>query len=98
MELRSVFIANLKKYRRLRKMSQMKIAEHCGTSASYIGEIEIGRKFPSVEMIERFAMVLGIRPHLLFMEEDVSDRADVKAALIRKIQKSVEEIVSAEDF
>ncbi|GMO50179.1 MAG: hypothetical protein Ta2B_30820 [Termitinemataceae bacterium] len=31
----------------------MKLAEKCGTAASYIGEIEIGRKFPSVEMIER---------------------------------------------
>ena len=44
----------------------MKLAEHCNTSPSYIGEIEIGRKFPSVEMIEKFADVLRIEPYHFF--------------------------------
>jgi len=44
----------------------MKLAEYCGTSASYIGEIEIGRKFPSTEMIEKIARILGIEPYLFF--------------------------------
>lgn len=68
MGLRSTFIANLKKYRHIKNISQMKIAELCETSASYIGEIEIGRKFPSVEMIERLAEALEISPHLLFTD------------------------------
>ena len=44
----------------------MKLAEHCNTSPSYIGEIEIGRKFPSTEMIEKIAGVLRIEPYHLF--------------------------------
>ncbi len=44
----------------------MKLAEYCGTSASYIGEIEIGRKFPSTEMIEKIAKILRIEPYLFF--------------------------------
>ena len=44
----------------------MKLAEYCKTSPSYIGEIEIGRKFPSTEMIEKIAKVLRIQPYHLF--------------------------------
>ena len=58
MELRTVFITNLKRYRKEIKFSQMTLAERCGTSTSYIGEIEIGKKFPSVEMIQKIAEAL----------------------------------------
>lgn len=93
MNLRSVFIANLKKYRKAKKLSQMKIAEQCGTSASYIGEIEIGRKFPSVEMIERLAETLEISPYCLFLEDDTSipaaDREKICNDIISLVKKLV---------
>ena len=93
MGLRSVFIANLKKYRRAKKLSQMKIAERCGTSVSYIGEIEIGRKFPSVEMIERLAETLEICPYRLFMEDDAftpdADREKICDEIISLVKKLV---------
>jgi len=44
----------------------MKLAEQCDTSPSYIGEIEIGRKFPSTEMIEKISNILRIEPYHLF--------------------------------
>jgi len=44
----------------------MKLAEHCNTATSYIGDIEIGRRFPSVDMIEKIAFVLRIEPYLFF--------------------------------
>ncbi|MDR1836545.1 MAG: helix-turn-helix domain-containing protein, partial [Treponema sp.] len=49
MQLRDVFVQNLRKYRRYRGISQMTLAELCGTSTSYIGQIEIGNRFPSLE-------------------------------------------------
>ena len=54
----------------------MKIAELCETSTSYIGEIEIGKKFPSVEMIEKLANALNIKACELFME-DYSLQSDI---------------------
>jgi transcriptional regulator with XRE-family HTH domain len=66
MTLKQVFIRNLKEFRKKEGISQMKLAEYCGTSASYIGEIEIGRKFPSTEMIEKIAKILRIEPYLFF--------------------------------
>jgi len=44
----------------------MKLAEYCGTAHSYIGEIEVGRKFPSVDLIEKMAKILRIEPYLFF--------------------------------
>ena len=44
----------------------MKLAEYCNTAHSYIGEIEVGRKFPSMEMIEKIALILRIEPYLFF--------------------------------
>jgi transcriptional regulator with XRE-family HTH domain len=45
----------------------MKLAERCDTSPGYIGEIEIGRKFPSIKMIDKMAAALKIEPHHLFI-------------------------------
>ena len=97
MELRATFIINLKKYRKANKLSQMKLAEMCNTSTSYIGEIEIGKKFPSVEMIQRIASALDVAPYKLFMTEEDFNKVEVpselKKSLIENLQKTVAEIV-----
>ena len=51
----------------------MTLAELCETSTSYIGQIEIGNRFPSLELIEKIASALQIRPHLLFFTESDED-------------------------
>jgi len=68
MDLRELFIQNLKLYRKMRGISQMKLAELCDSSAGYIGQIEIGNKFPSIEMIDKISCALGIKPYLLFLD------------------------------
>ncbi|MDR1323429.1 MAG: helix-turn-helix domain-containing protein [Candidatus Margulisbacteria bacterium] len=69
MGLKQIFIANLRKIRRAAGLSQMQLAFHCNTAPSYIGEIEIGRRFPSIEMIEKIAVALQIQPQLLFADQ-----------------------------
>lgn len=101
MELRNVFIDNIKKYRKQAKLSQMALADRCKTAASYIGEIEIGKKFPSVEMIQKIAKALEIPPYKLFMEKDDTSIANLspekKQELIKKLQQAVADIVSGMD-
>jgi transcriptional regulator with XRE-family HTH domain len=46
MTLKQIFISNLKQFRIKEGLSQMKLAEYCGTATSYIGDIEIGRDSP----------------------------------------------------
>jgi transcriptional regulator with XRE-family HTH domain len=68
MTLKQIFIKNLKEFRKKEGLSQMKLAEYCDTAPSYIGDIEIGRRFPSMEMIEKIAKILRIDPYHFFKE------------------------------
>lgn len=103
MELREIFISNMKRYRKDKGISQMKLAELCNTSTSYIGEIEIGRKFPSVEMIQKIATALSIQPFQLFVQESVPSittdtTTEKKADLIQKLQQAITKIVNEADI
>jgi len=73
MNLKQIFIVNLKEFRKKEGLSQMKLAERCETSPSYIGEIETGRKFPSTDMIEKIAETLRIEPFHLFVNRKNGD-------------------------
>lgn len=69
-ELHSLLIRNMKRNRSLLGISQAELAERAGMSAGYVGEVEVGRKFPSPEKLEAIARVLGLRPYRLFMGPD----------------------------
>jgi transcriptional regulator with XRE-family HTH domain len=45
--------------------------ELCDSSTGYIGEIESGKRFPSVNMIERIAKALKIESYCLFKNEPI---------------------------
>jgi transcriptional regulator with XRE-family HTH domain len=72
MNIQELFIANLKDYRKLRRISQLQLAEKCDSSQTYIAEIEVGKKFPSVEMIERIAAALKIESYCLFQNTPIN--------------------------
>ena len=46
----------------------MKLAELCSISTNYLSEIEMGRKFPSVETFQNLADALEIKPFRLLMD------------------------------
>jgi transcriptional regulator with XRE-family HTH domain len=69
MGLKQIFILNLRKFRNSKGLSQMKLAEICNTAPSYIGEIEIGRRFPSLKLIEKIGDALGVEPYRFFIDE-----------------------------
>jgi transcriptional regulator with XRE-family HTH domain len=67
--LKRIFVGNLKKFRKKEGLSQEALAERCNASANHIGQIEMGRRFPSMELVERIAAVLKIEPYRLFKDE-----------------------------
>jgi len=69
MGLKEKFVQNLKKFRKIEGISQAKLATLCDTDLSYIGQIEMGKRFPSIKLIEKIAEVLDIEAYRLFMDE-----------------------------
>ena len=87
MTIQELFIANLKVYRKLRKVSQTQLADLCDSSTGYIGEIEVGKRFPSVKMIERIATALGIESWHLFKNEPINPAPQNNLARLAPSQK-----------
>jgi transcriptional regulator with XRE-family HTH domain len=83
MGLKENFVQNLKKFRKIEGISQAKLANLCDTDLSYIGQIEMGRRFPSIKLIEKIAVVLDIEAYRLFMDDagmqfgDLDEDADI---------------------
>jgi len=69
MDIQAVLAGNMKKYRKLTKITQEKLAELCNTDYRYIGQIETGRRYPSLEFVGKIAAALNIAPYLLFYDE-----------------------------
>lgn len=65
----------------------MKLAELCDTAPSYIGEIEIGRRFPSLKLIEKIGKVLQVEPYRFFIDETAEHQSEVNEiiSLISKL-------------
>ena len=73
MTFQELFITNLKDFRKSRKISQAKLAAMCDSSQAYIAEIEVGKKFPSPDMIERISNALDIESYCLFQNTSSAD-------------------------
>jgi transcriptional regulator with XRE-family HTH domain len=64
--LRHVLALNIKKRRHSLGFSQAKLAEKVNTAPTYIAMIELEKRSPSFEMLERIAEALDIDPPELF--------------------------------
>lgn len=69
-ELRRLLSANLKVLRHRWGFSQAELAERGGVSVSYVGELEVGVKWPSAETLERLANALHVQPYQLLLAPD----------------------------
>jgi len=90
--IRDVLAFNLKENRRKCGLTQEKLAEKAGISAHYLAMVEVSRKFPTPEMLDRLAEALNIEAYQLF---DVS--ATPQGALLhleKSIISNIEQIVS----
>ncbi len=63
---------NLKALRARYELTQAGLAEKSGLSVGFVGEIEVGNKYPSPEHLEKLAAALLTKPWQLLM--DPADR------------------------
>ncbi len=91
MNLEELVVKNIKKYRKIKHISQEKLAEKCDTSTSYIGLMEIGKNVPKLSTIERIARALEIEPHMLFVNSDRDFAEGKKKAILNEMKKVLDE-------
>lgn len=76
MNLEQIVIENIKRIRREKHISQEKLAEYCGTSASYIGLMETYKNIPKLSTIERIAQAMNVPVLDLFTHPESSQNDD----------------------
>ncbi|MDR0453087.1 MAG: helix-turn-helix transcriptional regulator [Treponema sp.] len=87
----------MKRYRKILSLSQMALAEKVGCSTPLIGNIEINRRFPSAENINRIANALEVKISDLFAESEpaalsgISSRQELKIRLERNVIRAIDE-------
>lgn len=67
-KLRVIISSNVKYYRFSNRITQEELAERCGLSARYIGDIENDKGNIPVDTLEKIAKILKVKPHLLLKD------------------------------
>ena len=97
-ESHEILFKNMKRYRKLLGITQAELAERAGISVGYVGEVEMGRKFPSAEKLEGIARALGLRPFRLLMgPDDITDAMGPEAVYetAEKLKKRLSEEIDS---
>ncbi|MCL2214527.1 MAG: helix-turn-helix domain-containing protein [Treponema sp.] len=66
LNIRDILALNLKENRKKCGFTQEKLAEKAGISAHYLAMVEVSKKFPTPEMLDRIAQALKIETYKLF--------------------------------
>ena len=98
MTFQELFIINLKDFRKIHSFSQAKLAELCESTQAYIAEIEVGKKFPSPDMIERIASALDVESYCLFQNKAVAENKSLtplqRQEIVDRIYSATQKIVN----
>jgi transcriptional regulator with XRE-family HTH domain len=90
--LRQVLALNMKEKRSTLGLSQAKLAEKINTAPTYIAMIELEKKFPSVEMLEKIAAALFMDTTELFSVKPLPE--DSLKKLHKEILLDIENIIT----
>jgi transcriptional regulator with XRE-family HTH domain len=95
--LRALLSHNIKEQRRILGITQAKLAEKVETSTHYIGQIELGNKFPTPEMLERIAAALEIDSPQLFSMNSFPTEVikQFQEGLINDVETAIVSVISS---
>jgi len=95
--LKQLLSTNIKIYRNECGLSQSKLAEKADTSTNYISAIEAGRRFPSVEILEKIALALKIDTPELFSTKNIhlfATKKELEEQIWLSIEKNLSNYIS----
>ncbi len=97
MESQALFGSRIRSIREAAKLSRESVAERAGINANYLGEIERGEKWPSIEVIERLAGALSISPSAFLECEAEEPDPNLLLAKLHKLlaSRNVEQLQHA---
>jgi len=78
----------LKRTRNIYGITASQMSKQLGISASYLSEIENGKKHPSVELLQKYADIYGIKlSSLILLSESIEEAKEKKdgPAFIRQL-------------
>jgi len=102
-DIKEIFAENLRKIRRKKGLTQEKLAEKANMSLQYLALLEIARKFPSGEMLERLANALDIETYELLavapspqneleqLRKEIKD--DIKNAFGERLEQAITNVI-----
>jgi transcriptional regulator with XRE-family HTH domain len=62
MEIRQRLGSNVKRLRRVMGLSQEEFAHRAGVHRTYVSDIELGKRNPTIEIVQQFAKALEVAP------------------------------------
>jgi transcriptional regulator with XRE-family HTH domain len=93
--IRDILASNIKENRRKCGFSQEKLAEKAGISTPFVAMIEVSRKFPTPDVLDRIAGALHIKTYQLFAvpasPEEALER--LHESIVKDIKQVVTEAV-----
>lgn len=83
----------MKLYRKKEGLSQASLAEKAGTAPNYIALIEVGKNFPSLQMLEKIASALNVDCLDLFDKKSLEliDSDNLRKQIISSISEVINE-------
>ena len=100
---RELLALNMKRLRAVVGISQMVLAQRVGCSTTLIGNIEIKKRFPSAENLDRIAGAFGGPGYELFMRDSpaidrVASNYEVKETIERKVLEAIHGVLDERGF
>ena len=93
-KLRHILAINMKNRRSLLGLSQAKLAEIANIATGYVAMIELEKKFPSDDVLERIAHALKIDPTELFSK--TSYPVEAVRMLHQSVLEGFDQVVKAQ--
>lgn len=95
--LLEILAENVKYYRAKTGMSQLKFAVQLDISPSYLNDIECGRQYASLKMLERFAHEFNIETYQLLIPKGVSQDEVLRSEYEEQLRNLKEQVVDLFD-
>jgi transcriptional regulator with XRE-family HTH domain len=93
--IKEILAANLKENCRKSGLTQEKLAEMADMSLHYLATLELGKNFPSGEMVEKLAKALNIQAFQLFYPTATTEGAllHLEQSIVTNIEKIVSDTI-----